>query len=229
MKIKNLALYVAAIAATVTGMTTAEASFGVTLRTTTTAGLNTPVDRLFQDAALTDDSDATDPIWLVFDVDGDGIFVGGANGSTPASNYNIPVNGGATELRNAMIDADDYAIFTQGGPAGQVNKPFTGLDSALQTGGTGVNDAGGTVRPAYALIFEDAVYSDGGSFGFSGILAQSGTIPELGNVDLRIFQSMTSVGPDAIDFTAVPEPAAAAYVGLGLAGLALLRRRMARA
>ncbi len=221
MKIKNIAIYAAAIAATLAGANNASAAFGVNLSTTLNDGSPNAATRLYNDAAFTDASEVGDPLWLVFDVDGDGIFASGALA-------NPSYDGTATGLRNALIDADDYVIFSQvNGPLqGRNATAFVGLPSFLQTGGGAGNEAGGTVKPAYALIFDDANIANGVTFGVNGALTADGLIPGTGNVTLRIGENTAaSTYSASVASVVIPEPITGVAAALALGGLALIRRR----
>jgi hypothetical protein len=199
MKRHNIALTACIVNALL--ITSALSDFGVTLRTTLDDSVNTAAVRFYNAGAPNGPgsvaSEVGDPVWLVFDVDGDGVFRGGPNGFEPAPSYNLPGGADTTDLRSAIIDSDDHVVFTTVAPAGRINKPF-GMPSSLQTGGTGLNDAGGTVKPTYALLFRSSDFSEGGSFGFD-LTAANGVIPQIGNVDLRIGQDVYA---DAFTFTA---------------------------
>lgn len=184
------------------------AEFGVSLRTTASDTSDSGATRLYNLGAPAgpgaDPSEVNDPVWLVFDVDGDGVLTAGAlNNPT----YDGTING----LRAALIDADDYVVFTTVNPTGvgaegRTLQAVLGLPSNLQTGGSGGNDAGGTVKPGFVLLFDDTDLTNGGKFGLRQV-AYNGVIPQVGNVNARIGQNVYA---DAYSFstggTPPPQP-----------------------
>lgn len=164
------------------------AEFGVTLKTTQSETTDTLTTRLYNQGAPAGPgvgpSEKDDPVWLIFDVDGGGVF-------QPGALTGINYDGTIADLLAKMIQPGDHVIqSTVPGPiAGRLNRSFTGLPSFLQTGGTGLNDSGGTVRPAVAILFDSPDLSNGGTFGFRTTVA-SGLIPDIGNVSLRIHQDV---------------------------------------
>ena len=208
----------------------AEAAFGITVKTTLSDSVTTQADRLF--AAPGVNPELTDPFWVAI------------TGSQP-----IPLTSGATtfffnpadgiagivaalfgpDAGNAAVGG---AFVSQGvispgvgGDPNRVQKNYTGIDGAYQTGGTGGNNVGGQINPAYALLFDDANLLDGATFNFD-LLSPAGAIPSVGNVEMRIGQDLFSQG---FTLVAVPEPAIGAYVAAALGALALIRRRLGKA
>lgn len=223
MKLKNLTTYAAAIAASLIGAHQASADFGVTLRTTSTDTSNTASTRLFNVGAPAgpgvDASELSDPLWLIFDVDGDGIFQSGALSGSVQS------DGTQAGVRNSLFDLDDYVVFsvvnpTGAGVEGRTSQNILNLPSFLQTGGAAGNDAGGTLAATYAILFDDADFGNGGSFGYDQ--TTSTAIPSIGNSDVRIAQNVYA---DSFSFAVVPEPSTGLLAGIGLGLLALYRVR----
>ncbi len=186
------------------GVYSSTAEFGVSLRTTASDTSDSGATRLYNLGAPagpgTDPSEVSDPMWLVFAVDGDGIITAGAL-SNPS--YDGTANG----LRTALIDPDDFVVFTTlnptgAGAEGRTLQSIVGLPSNLQTGGSGGNDAGGTVKPGFALLFDDSDLTNGGKFGYRQVV-YSGMIPQVGNVNARIGQSVYA---DAHSFTKTGTP-----------------------
>jgi hypothetical protein len=228
MKIKNLACCSAAIAATLAGLHDASADFGVTLRTTTNDTVDTTATHLYQDNAFTSVSAPGTPVWLVIDRDGDGIWAGADPNLQPV---NPVYDGTLAGLAAALIDPDDRIVFT-GTPTaappsqyGRINDTSIVGTEADQVGGVGLNQAGGQVKPAYALLFDNADFSDGAAYGVNGVLTPSGAIPTLGNVILRIGENLSSAQGGIASVTVIPEPSTALLAGLGLGLIAVYRNR----
>ena len=177
-----LTLFVAA------GILHSHANFNATLRTTISDASNSAAVRFFNQGAPNgpgvDPSEAGDPVWLVFDVDGGGVF-------NPGALNGVSYNGTVEDLIAKLIQPGDFVIRTNipGPIEGRMATPLLGLPSNLQTGGSGPGDAGGTVRPSVAILFDDANLANGGTFGFDDV-APGGVIPSVGNVDLRVGQDV---------------------------------------
>lgn len=180
------------------------AEFGLSLRTTSSDASDSAATRLFNLGAPagpgSDPSEVSDPLWLVFDLDGDGIF---ATGALNNPSYDGTVNG----LRAVLIDADDFVVFTTVNPTGagvegRTLQSILNLPPQLQTGGSGGNNAGGTVKPAVALLFDDANLTNGGKFGYHQVV-YNGVIPQVGNVNARIGQNVFA---DAYSFSSGGNP-----------------------
>ena len=221
MKIKDFAVCAAAVLASAFGTQQAVADFGVTLRTTSTDTGNTASTRLYNNppAQVDNASELSDPLWLIFDVDGDGIFQSGALSGS------VQTDGTQIGVRNALFDLDDYVVFsvvnpTGSGVEGRTSQNILNLPSFLQNGGASGNDAGGTLKATYAVLFDDADFGNGGSFGYDQ--TTSTAIPSIGNSDVRIAQNVFA---DSFSFAVVPEPSTGLLAGIGLGLLALYRVR----
>jgi hypothetical protein len=198
---------VVALSATLIHQATAE--FGVTLKTTASDGVDTSATRLYEEGSFTTPAATSTPVWLVIDRDGDGIWAGPNAMIQPV---NPAYDGTQAGLAAALVDADDRIVFTSTPAAappsqlGRINDTSIRLDAADQTGGTGLNQQGGTIKPAHVLVFDHPNFADGARDGVNGPLAASGLIPNLGNVVLRIVENVASDVHSATAGVVVPPP-----------------------
>lgn len=191
------------------------AAFQVDVRTTTTPAVDTFATRLFNSSGGPA-SEIGDGFWLVVDTAQNGVpFLN----ATPGSSFDS----------NTLLGPDDFLIQGSVGTplpvAGRYAITLT-FDESLQTGGTPPNQAGGTVKPTYALLFSGDVSDVGDNATFGVYDFTEGLIPDIGNAKLRI---SSDVSADNYNFAVVPEPHPVLYAGFGVAVLAFLRRRFSRA
>lgn len=149
------------------------ADFGVELRTTRNNDSTDPAVRLYNAGAPSgpgvDPSESgsivnpaeNDPLWLVFDVDGDGIF-------NPGALDGVTYDGTVTDLIARMIDADDlvYRRMVNSALEGRTIQNIVGIAAEAQTGGTGSAQRGGVLKNSFTILFDDMDLTNGGTFGF---------------------------------------------------------------
>ena len=228
---KKYTVAILSVLAAVTLVNNASAAFGVTFRTTTTDSVDSPANRLYNAVGVA--PQLTDPFWFAI-VGSDPIPLtsgattfffnpaDGINGILTAlfgPNVNNAGAGGAFVAQRTVGNGTVAALPSRN------SQNVVSIPTQYQAGGTGANDVGGVVNPAYAILFDDANLLDGATFNFD-LAAPGGAIPSIGNVSLRIGQDIVSQG---FALVAVPEPAMGAYAALGLSLLAFGRRRFSRA